>query len=630
VLNLDFNNVERYEVKERIIDSLKKVIEFLPKSKLFYYTIFILFVKSLIVIGDICYGNPTFKQAITSYTNISHVYIYLYFILLLVSFSYLFKSRSHMWFLIIINLSLSILFIADVWYYRGFSSLPTLYSLKETGNLNNLSDTIISLAHKSDILFILDFFILIPFSIMKKNMYKDYSRNVLLFFILFIISATYTIYVPFKVNNLGKYDKEEAFFTIRWKPSITVCNASPIGYHYLDIYNFFKDSNRLVLSSSDKKEIKNWFNEKNENSLPDNQYKGIFKGKNLLVIQVESLENFVIGKSVNGQEITPNLNKLLNNSLYFSNYNEEVNEGTTSDAELMTNTSIYPVRTGSTFFRYADNTYYNSMPKILQRQGYFTQAIHPDEGSYWNWMPALKSIGFQNCIDASRFNIDETIGLGLSDASFLRQAAPIIKKNKQPYYNFMITLTSHSPFDLPNKDRELKLSQGLDTSHLGGYLQSVHYTDKQIGIFLDNLRRSGDLDNTVVVIYGDHCGIHKYYQDEVPTTKGVQDWMIDNHKQIPLIIYNNGLQKQEIKTTGGQIDLMPTLLYLMGIDSKEYENTAMGRNLLKTNESYAVWSDGQYVGKADSKKQEQDAIEGLDIGDELIRSDYFKTYPDYK
>ncbi|SMC29120.1 Phosphoglycerol transferase MdoB [Clostridium acidisoli DSM 12555] len=627
---MDFNNTKEYSYRDKVIELLKKVTEILPKSKLFYYTILILFAKSLIVIGDVYYENPTFKQAITAYTKISHVYIYIYFIMLFVAFSYLFKNRAHMWFLIIINIVFSILFIADVWYYRGFSALPTLYSLKETGNLDNLSDAVISLIHKSDILFIIDFFILIPFSIINKKMYKDHSRNVILFVILFILSATYTIYVPFKVDNLKLYDKEESFFTIRWKPSITVCNASPIGYHYLDIYNFFKDSKRLILSKTDKKEIKTWFDAKNENNLPDNQYKGMFKGKNLLVIQVESLENFVVGKSVNGQEITPNINKLLNNSLYFNNYNEEVNEGTTSDAELMTNTSIYPVRTGSTFFRYPDNKYYNSMPKILQRQGYFTQAIHPDKGSYWNWMPALSSIGFQKCIDASKFNIDETIGLGLSDASFLRQAAPIIEKNKQPYYNFMITLTSHSPFDLPKKYRELKIDSGLDKSHLGGYLQSVHYTDKQIGIFLDKLRSSGDLKNTVVVLYGDHCGVHKYYQDEVPETKGVESWMIDNHKQIPLIIYNAALKKQEITTTGGEIDLMPTLLYLMGVDKKEYQNTAMGRNLLKTKESYAVWSNGQYIGKSDNKKQEQQAVDGLDIGDKLIRSDYFKTYPEYK
>lgn len=629
---MESNSSEIIMVGEKILELLQDGVKTLTKTKIFYYTILSLFIKSLIVVGDIYYENPSISQMLISYKQISHVYIYLFFILIFASISFLFKNRAHLWFLIILNLFFSILFIVDLWYFRGFNAMPTLYLLKETSNLNNLSDTVMSLAHKSDILLILDFLFLVPYAIMNKKLCKNQPRNIGVFLILFFISAAYTIYVPFKTDVLGKYDAEQSFLIVRWKPSITVCNASPIGYHFVDIYNYVKDSKRLVLTGSDKKEIKNWFNAKKENSsiAEDNQYKGIFKGQNLLVIQVESLENFVVGKSVNGQQLTPNINKLLGNSLYFSNYNEEVNEGTTSDAELMTNTSVYPVRTGSTFFRFPDDKYYNSLPKIFQRQGYFTQAIHPDEGSYWNWKPALTSIGFQNCIDATHFNIDETIGLGLSDASFLRQAAPIIEKNKEPFYNFMITLTSHAPFDLPNKYRELKLDKGLDKSHLGGYLQSVHYTDKQIGIFLDKLRSSGLLENTVVVIYGDHCGIHKYYQNEVASTPGVENWMIDNHKQIPLIIYKDKLAKKEIKTTGGEIDLMPTLSYLMGINENQYINTTMGRNLLTTKKSYALWSDGKYIGKTVNKDEENEAIKGLNISDEIIRSDYFSTYPNYK
>lgn len=621
------NNVREITKKENALGFLKKIVNFLPKSKLFYYTIIILYVKSLLAIANVYYEKPTFKQALASYTMISHAYIYIYFILLLVSFSYLFKNRGHMWFLIIINLFLSILFIADVWYYRGFSSFPTIYSLKETGNLNSISDTIYSLIHKSDILFIIDFFILIPYSIINRKMYKEYSRDGLLFLVLFIVSAIYTIFVPFKVNVLKLYDKEQVFFETSWKPSITISNLSPIGYHYLDIHNYFRDSKSLELTSSEKEEIKTWFQNKDESNLTDNQYSGIFKGKNLLVIQVESLENFVINGSVEGQEITPNLNKLLGNSLYFSNYNEEVNQGTTSDADFMTNTSIYPLASGSTFFRYPDNKYYNSLPRILDREGYFTQAMHADKGSYWNWKLALESIGFQNCIDSSSFNENETIGLGLSDGSFLKQAIPIIEESKQPYYNFIITMSGHAPFDLPSIYRELKLSSELEKSHLGGYLQSVHYEDKQLGIFLDSLRENGDLNNTAVVIYGDHCGIHKYYQDEVETTKGAESFMIDNNKELPLIIYDSSMKGKEIKTIGGQVDLMPTILYLMGVDKKEYVNTCMGRNLLNTKESYAVFSNGEFIGNAESESKKNEVINGLDIADKLIRSDYFENYP---
>lgn len=622
-------NVREITKKENFLRTLKKIVDFLPKSILFYYTIIILFAKSFLVIGDVYFENSTVKQELEPYINISHAYIYILFILVLISFSYLFKNRGHMWFLITINLFLSILFLADVIYYRGFNSFPTLYSLNETSNLHDMSDIILSLIRKSDILFIIDFFILIPYSIINKKMYKMHSRNVLLFFLLFIVSSIYTIYVPFKVNVLNKYDKAESLFQTKWMASITVCNLSPIGYHYLDIYNYFSNAKLLKLTSSDIQEINTWFQNKDESNLPDNQYSGVFKGKNLLVIQVESLENFVINRSVGGQVITPNLNKLLGNSLYFSNYNEEVSQGTTSDADLMTNTSIYPVATGSTFFRYPNNEYYNSLPNILDRAGYSTQVMHADNGSYWNWQQALESIGFQNCIDSSSFNKDEMISLGLSDGSFLRQAIPMIEKSKQPYYDYLITLSGHSPFDLPTQYRKLNLSSELDKSHLGGYLQCVHYEDEQLGILLDSLRKNDDLKNTAVVIYGDHCGVHKYYQDEVETTKGAESWMIDNHNEVPLIIYDSSLTGKEINTVGGEIDLMPTILYLMGVDKKEYVNTAMGRNLLNTKESYAVLPNGEFVGSVESESKKDEAINGLDIADKLIRSDYFKNYPEW-
>lgn len=625
------DTVKQINKKENLIKVLKKIVDFLPKSKFVYYTIIALIIKSLLVIGNVSYERPTFEDIITSYMQIPHLYIYLCFILILVSFSYLFKNRGHMWFLLVMNVVLSILFVIDVWYYRGFNSFPTLYSLRETGNLDNLSSTVFSLIHKSDILFILDVFILIPYCIMSKKMYKEYPRNIALFIVLFIVAARFTIYIPYKVNTLKLYDKEQTFFEAKWKPSITICNLSPVGYQYLDAYNYFKNSKRLKLTNDNKQEIKTWFEKKNASNLPDNQYSGIFKGKNLLVIQVESLENFVINRKVNGQEITPNLNKLLGNSLYFNNYNEEVNQGTTSDAELMTNTSIYPVASGSTFFRYPDNKYYNSLPNILKREGYYTQALHADKASYWNWKPALQAIGFQNCIDSSQYNQNETIGLGLSDGSFLKQSESRIKNSENPYYNFVITMSGHAPFELPKQYRELKLSSDLDSSHLGGYLQSVHYEDKQIGIFLDDLKKSGALENTAVVIYGDHCGIHKYYQSEVENTKGAESWMIDNHKEVPLIIYSsdNSIKGKEIKTTGGEVDLMPTILYLMGADKKEYINTAMGRNLLNTKESYAVWSNGEFIGSTESEDKKNEALKGLDIADEIIRSDYFKEYPKY-
>lgn len=484
-----------------------------------------------------------------------------------------------------------------------------------------MSDSIFAMAHWVDLFFILDIIVLFALLFIRKNVYRTMERSILSAVLLFILSAGYILYIPFKVNVLGYADARYWNYTLRYNPTITITNFSPLGFHLLDTYNYIKDARPLVLQDSDKKQITQWFNAKKEN-LPDNKYHAMFKGKNLLVIQVESLEEFVIGKKIENQEITPNLNHLLKNSLYFPEFHEQVNEGTSSDADLMTNTSVYPLRRGSTFFRYPQAKY-NSMPKLFEKMGYSTLALHPDKGSFWNWMPALKSIGFQKCIDASYFRMDETIGLGLSDGSYLKQVEPIIKAQKQPFYTFMVTLTSHTPFNLPKEYRKLTLDDKLDQSHLGGYFQSIHYTDEQLGIFLKQLDTDGILKNTVVVLYGDHTGIHKYYQEEVSKMQPSEDWWVDNHHHIPLFIYEKDLQPEIIQTKGGEIDTMPTVSYLMGISEKEYETTAFGRNLLNTNKDFAVLSNKEYIGKEQDGKHKESAIEGLDIADKLIRSNYF-------
>lgn len=392
----------------------------------------------------------------------------------------------------------------------------------------------------------------------------------------------------------------------------------------LDIYNAYMDSRPLNLSANEKKSIQQWFSAKNEN-LPDNKYKAMFKGKNLLMIQVESLEQSVIGQKVNGQEITPNLNRLIKNSLYFNNFHEQVNEGTTSDAELMSNTSVYPLKQGSTFFRYP-YTQYNSLPKLMQGMGYSDIAIHADKASFWNWKTALTSIGYEQCLDSSFFTHDEDIGMGLSDGSLFRQTVPVIEKLKQPFFTYMITMTSHGPFDLPDSYRELKLDEQLDKSTLGGYFQSIHYTDEQIGNFLDTLQKDGVLDNTVVGIYGDHEGPHKYYQDDIEKLQDREDWWMQNNKLDPFIIYQKDLQGEEIKTAGGEIDILPTVSYVMGVDPSKYENSALGRNLLNTDKSFVMLQGSKYVSDKLNDTEKQQAIKGLDIAEELIKSNYFKDF----
>jgi lipoteichoic acid synthase len=608
-----------YKFKSKFQQNSMSLIE----NKVLYLTLISLFIKSIMFIGLINSNKATKLNFGWAFYGDAHILVYLSFIALFIAFSFLFKKRAHMWYLIGLNIFITIIIIGDLWYYRGFNSFLTLHVLDQTTNLDNLSSDILSMMRPIDLLFAVDIFVMIPLVVKLKNIYRNQRRMPFLFVMLAILSTAVIGLSHYKIDILEKGQKS-ILFRICWTPNQTMANLSPIGYHIYDSYNYWLDNKPFNLKDEDKQEIDAWFNEKKEN-LPDNKYSGMFKGKNLIVLQVESLENFVINQKIDDQEITPNINKLLKNSLYFSNYHEQVYNGTSSDADLLTNTSIYPIRRGSTFFRYPSNTY-NSLPKLLEEQGYSTVGIHPDKGSYWNWMPALNSIGFQRTIDSTHFNMDETIGLGLSDGSYLKQVEPIIKEQKQPFYNFLVTLTSHGPFDMPEEYRELKLDEYLDETKMGGYFQSIKYVDKHIGILIDKLEKDGVLDNSVLVIYGDHTGIHKYYEDEVAKMTYREDWWKDNNWRIPLIIYEKNTTGEEIKTIGGQVDLLPTLVSLMGVNGEKYEGTAMGRNLLNTNKNFTVLASGEYIGEKNSESDEQHSVKGIELADKIIRSNYFKNY----
>jgi phosphoglycerol transferase MdoB-like AlkP superfamily enzyme len=547
------------------------------------------------------------------------------FTLMYFAIALFFKGRARLWVTLGLNAFLTLFLIFDLMYFRGYSNFLSIYLFNQASNLDNLGDTVVSMLRPQDALFLVDLLLGLFFILKFKSLGKKIARQIPLVALFSVLTIGYMYYAHYQYD-IVEGGQNRIVFRICWTPIDTMRNLSPIGYHIYDSYEYFKENRSIQLTEDEHKAISVWYAENQETRNAD-EFKGIFAGKNLILLQVESLENFVINQSYQNQEITPNLNRLLQNSIYFSNFYEQVWNGTTSDAELMSNTSVYPVRRGSTFFRFPQNEY-NSLPQLMETKGYTTQAIHPDKGAYWNWRQALTAIGFDNTIDESAFVLDEKVGLGLSDGSFLRQVVPILKETKQPFYNFMITLTSHGPFDIPQEYRDLEMPESLDQTKLGGYFQSLHYTDKQIGAFLENLDKEGLLDNTVVVIYGDHGGIHKYYNDELATIQPQEDWWMNYDKKVPLIVYSKGIEPKVVETTGGQVDILPTVSYLMGINEAEYSHTSLGRNLLTTNKDYVVLADGTFVGK--SSDMQEHVSKGIDISDLLVQGNYFKSHYSYK
>ncbi|SHJ47657.1 Phosphoglycerol transferase MdoB [Hathewaya proteolytica DSM 3090] len=624
------NNVETFSPEIRTPNSLSNFIENLKgilHHKFFLFTNLSLLFKGFLLL--ILSSDSSFKgvNIYNVFFSVPPLLVYISFLLIFLSFSFLFKEKTCYIVMVILNILYTLVVIGDLWYFRSNSSYLTFHLINYTSNLNNLSDSIIAMGRLIDLAFIVDIPVLIFIAMgkfkEKSTENKPFRKRLMTFFILLIIPSVYLTYNHFKVDVFKKGFREQYLFFTTWTQNQNMFNLMPIGYHIMDGYNFYKDSKQHIMAKKDEEEIDKWFKQKAE-ILPDNKFKGIYKGKNIITLQVESLENFVIGQKVEGNEITPNLNKLLNNSIYFNNFIEQTNGGTTSDGEFLCNTSLFPVRRGSTFFRYPSNTYAASLPQLLEEEGYNTQAIHPDMGSYWNWMPALSSIGFNECYDEKSFTMDETVGLGLSDKSFLKQLVPYITKQEKPFYNFSITLSSHSPFKLPESMKTLKLTGELKGTDLGNYYESVHYTDKAIGDFIEDLRKQNLLSDSIIVIYGDHEGPHKFAKDKINSMKNIPDYAKDNNYEVPFIIYSEGSQAHVVETLGGQVDILPTICYLVGIDEEKYVYTSMGRNLLNTKRNYTMLFNGN-IKSENLTKEEMDMLSKIpDYSNKIIETNYFK------
>lgn len=615
-------SVSRAASARRLLEAVRAELTSLVQDPFFFVMVVVLLLKSMMVVTLI--NNPDHSALNTAHFEDYETSrtIFVSFIVIPVSLGFLLRGRGRLTYYVALDLALSLLMLVDLWYFRTFSTFLSFLLWQQRTNLEGLRASVLAMFRPIDLLLFADLAVLVPLCLFWRTLYRGTRRAVALALLLPLVATGFLW-----IKHL-ELDKDGTIAAVRfvepcWEARQTISYQSPLGFHVLDFYSVYLRNRPVNLSPAQREQIRSWFAAERE-VLPDNRYRALLKGRNLIVVQVESLENFVIGHSVAGQEITPVLNGLLPSSLYFTTIYDQAHEGLSSDSDLMINTSVYPVRKGSTFFRFPD-TSNNSLPRILREAGYRkTIAMHPDPGAYWNWRNALIAIGFDACLDMGDFSNDEILGLGLSDADFLPQAAARLLPLPEPFYAFLVTLTSHVPFELPDEDRELKLDTKLDESSLGTAFQCFRYSDRQIGRFLDALRTGGVLERSAVVFYGDHASVHRFLNDEVAALQGTEPWMRDSRTLVPLIVYAPGLAGERFTVIGGHVDIMPTLLDLLGVDEGVTAGTAMGRNLLNTRRDFAVLADGTVVGNDSGTPFASLAVQGLDIADLIISGNYFK------
>jgi phosphoglycerol transferase MdoB-like AlkP superfamily enzyme len=307
---------------------------------------------------------------------------------------------------------------------------------------------------------------------------------------------------------------------------------------------------------------------------------GVAQGRNVIVIQVESLQEFTLGLRTPGGEVTPNLDALAREGIVVPDFYHQAGAGRTSDAEFAANCSLLPPGDIPAASEYADRVL-DCLPRVLGKRGYHTYAFQTMAPDLWNAAAIERAMGFSRSYSARDFVMDERVGIGISDESLFRQMLTKLDSLPQPYYAVILTLTSHTPFTDPRLPPfDVGAIQGTTVGH---YLRAVHYTDAAIGHFVEALRAKGILDRSVLVIYGDHDGVTRHKTPELPRLLKIpasdeRAWFVAEHR-IPLLIrLPHGEHAGMVPRFGGQIDIAPTLLALLGIPRAG--TPFLGRDLL--------------------------------------------------
>ena len=565
-------------------------------------------------------------------------------VLIIVAISLLLNSRKRVLFLYVCDIIITIFIIGDLNYFRYFKdiiSVPVLINGLQLGAVKSSVSTIIKF---SDFLYALDVIFIFPKLIKFRSMNgfeisKTYRFS--LFILLLIISFS------INVNSFYALAKEQPRLLTTFYNKVYIAKKLGfLNYHYLDIYNALNTSisRSTPVSKEKENEIKTFLQANSEDTT---NLKGIAKGKNLIMIQVEALQGFVINNSIEGAEITPNLNKLVKNSAYFDNFYYQISAGGTSDAEFMSNNSLYPAASGAACFMYCGNEF-NAMPENFGEAGYETAAFHGFRESFWNRNVIFKKYGFNNFYGEKNYDINENVGLGLSDKSFLSQSVDKIKKLNKPYYAFLITLSSHFPFDDVTNYGTFNVGQ-YENTLLGNYLKAIHYTDEQLGMFLDKLENEGILKDSVVVLYGDHYAIPKDNITELAkflNKDSLSDLQYAKLQKVPMLIhFPDGSNKGVNSIPGGEVDIYPTLCNLFDLPNKNL----MGKDLFNPKVKEVIFRNGSFIDdnyyylsqtntyfdisteqKIDEtdnlKTKKENVMNQLEYSDEILKHNLFKKF----
>lgn len=544
-------------------------------------------------------------------------------IFLLGSIGYLFKPKKQYRYFQTVICIITAICIINAIYYTFYDSYVTVGLIESLGQVETVTGAVfdkLELIH----------FIYIIFPLIFKHIHRKLMGHNYFNYVAKIenskknFSTTMLLGVIFLCLNIVTLSGTDISRLVKqWNREYIVERYGIVMYQMNDVFQSAQSHLFSYFGYDDAAaKFVSYYSEK-EDTHQDNRYTNIYKGKNVVFVHMESMMTMFVDLQINGQEVTPNLNKLVRSGIYFKNFYPQISVGTSSDTEFTLSTSLMPALSGTVFVNYFDRDYV-SVQKLLKEQGYYTFSMHANSSSMWNRAAMHKSLGYEDFYSKEYFNVtpENTIGLGLSDHDFYLQMVPYIQKIESEHTNYMgtiITLTNHTPWDGGDAYGEFAVNatvdrvnpetgetetiqdEYLDGTRLGNYIRSAHYADLCLGEFIESIYNNNLFNNTVIVFYGDHdakLSAKEYnYLYNYDLEKGVlleegdegyteYDYY-DNelNRKTPLIIWTkDNKHKQEVDYYMGMIDVLPTIGNMMGFKS----DYALGHDIFDIKENNTI------------------------------------------
>ena len=507
--------------------------------------------------------------------------------------------------MMVIYFLMSLLLFSNVSYYREFTDFITINTMLGAGKVaSGLGESAIRLFRPYDLLYFVDIVVIVALLFTKKIKMDQRPVRARMAFAISTLSV-----MIFSGNLfLAEVDRPELLtrtFSRDYLVKYLGINAFTV---YDGIQTYQASQVRAQASANDMKEAENYV--KSHYAAPNSDYFGMAKGKNVIYIHLESTQQFLIDyklKDAEGKEheVMPFINSLYHSKSTFSfdNFFHQVKAGKTSDAETLMDNSLFGLNQGALMTQLGGKNTFQSAPNILnQTQGYSSAVFHGNAGTFWNRNETYKRWGYQNFFDASYYDVNDSNSFqyGLHDKPFFEQSVKYLEQLQQPFYTKFIAVSNHFPYSQFTNDEAGFPMANTNDETINGYFATANYLDRAVEEFFNYLKASGLYDNSVIVLYGDHYGISTSRNKNLAELLGKdkETWTGYDDAQmqrVPYMIHIPGQSKGGINHTyGGQVDALPTLLHLLGVDTKNY--IQLGQDLFsKQHEQLVAFRDGDFV-----------------------------------